>query len=46
MPWDAVTGDTTGLYEWCRVVLLWHVLLTRRMWSGRSGAVTLASLKT
>src|SRR5204862_7584119 len=27
MPWDATTGDTTGLYKWCRVVLLWHVLV-------------------
>ena len=25
MPWDAETGSTTGLYEWCRVVLLWRV---------------------
>ncbi len=25
MPWDAKTGSTTGLYKWCRVVLLWQV---------------------
>jgi len=25
MPWNAANGDTTGLLEWCRVFLLWHV---------------------
>jgi hypothetical protein len=27
MPWDSENGSTTGLYKWCRVVLLWHVLV-------------------
>lgn len=28
MPWDAQTGDITGLHQWCRVVLKWHVLVS------------------
>jgi hypothetical protein len=27
MPWSAVDGDTTGLFEWCAVVLKWAVIL-------------------
>ena len=27
MPWDANTGSTTGLFEWCAVVLRWFVIL-------------------
>jgi hypothetical protein len=27
MPWNAQDGDTTGLYQWCAVVLLWHILV-------------------
>ena len=25
LPWDAAGGASTGLLEWSRVVLLWHV---------------------
>ena len=39
MPWDAKTGDTTGLYKWCRVVLLWHVLLDQKDVEEVSGIV-------
>ena len=39
MPWDASTGDTTGLYKWCRVVLLWHVLLDQDTVTEVSGVV-------
>jgi hypothetical protein len=40
MPWDARTGDTTGLYKWCRVVLLWHVLVDPQNVEEVSGLVT------
>jgi hypothetical protein len=40
MPWDAKTGDTTGLYKWCRVVLLWHILLDQEHVEDISGLVT------
>jgi hypothetical protein len=39
MPWDAATGDTTGLYEWCAVVLLWFVLLPLEDVEEKSGVV-------
>jgi hypothetical protein len=39
MPWDAKTGDTTGLYTWCRVVLLWQVLLDQKDVEEVSGVV-------
>jgi hypothetical protein len=40
MPWDARTGDTTGLYKWCRVVVLWHVLVDQQNVEEVSGLVT------
>jgi hypothetical protein len=40
MPWDARTGDITGLYKWCRVVLLWHVLIDQQNVEEVSGLVT------
>jgi hypothetical protein len=27
MPWNPYNGGITGLYKWCRVVVLWHVQL-------------------
>jgi hypothetical protein len=40
MPWDAATGETTGLYAWCRVVLLWFVPVAQGEVVEISGAVT------
>jgi hypothetical protein len=44
MPWDALGGSTTGLFEWCRVVLLWHVLVDQDKVAKRSGSVNSAFL--
>lgn len=40
MPWDASTGSTTGLYEWCAVVLLWRVAVEQVDIERTSGAVS------
>lgn len=49
MPWDAATGGTTGLFEWCRVVLLWFVQVADQSQvvkrSGRVNADFLARVK-
>lgn len=45
MPWDATNGSTTGLYEWCRVVLLWHVQVEQADVVEASGVVTGAFLE-
>jgi len=44
MPWDAKTGSTSGLFEWCRVVLLWRVLVGQPSVIRKSGRVTDAFL--
>jgi len=44
MPWDPGTGSTTGLFEWCRVVLLWHVVVDQAKVLKRSGSVNSAFL--
>jgi hypothetical protein len=40
MPWDAQTGSTTGLYKWCRVVLLWPVLVEQKAIAQTTGSVS------
>jgi len=40
MPWNAEDGDTTGLYQWCRAVLLWHMLIDPSQVTDHSGRVT------
>jgi hypothetical protein len=44
MPWSAEDGDTTGLYQWCRVVLLWFVQIDQSAVEEVSGFVTAAFL--
>jgi len=44
MPWNAEDGDTTGLYQWCRVVLLWFVQIDQSAVEEVSGRVTPAFL--
>jgi hypothetical protein len=44
MPWNADTGDTTGLYEWCAVVLRWFVVLEQDQVTKVSGQVSDAFL--
>ena len=44
MPWDAKDGGSTGLFEWCRVVLLWFVPVDQANVERQSGAVDLAFL--
>jgi hypothetical protein len=39
MPWDADDGGTTGLRAWCRVVLLWFVLVDQVLVEEISGSV-------
>jgi hypothetical protein len=39
MPWDAKTGASTGLFEWCAVVLLWPVSVEQRDIVKVSGSV-------
>lgn len=40
MPWDATTGSTTGLYEWCEAVLLWPVNVPQDQINNASGHVS------
>jgi hypothetical protein len=40
MPWDAKTGSTTGLYEWCAAVLLWPVDVEQSAVEKVSGAIS------
>jgi hypothetical protein len=40
MPWNKEDGSTTGLFEWCRVVLRWHVLLSHEEVEDHTGRVT------
>ena len=44
MPWDAGSGSTTGLFEWCRVVLLRHVIIDQDKVAKKSGSVNSAFL--
>lgn len=44
IPWDAVTGSSTGLYTFSRVVLLWFVQLEQRDIVERSGEITKSQL--
>jgi hypothetical protein len=44
MPWHPEHGDTTGLFEWCAVVLLWFVLVPQENVEEKSGQVTKAFL--
>lgn len=44
MPWSADDGDMTGLYQWCRVVLLWFVQIDQSAVEEVSGRVTAAFL--
>jgi hypothetical protein len=44
MPWDAKTGSTTGLYRWCRAVLLWHVSLEQSKVTDHTGRITKTQL--
>jgi len=39
MPWDPVDGGITGLRAWCRVVLLWFVLVDQADVEEVSGTV-------
>jgi hypothetical protein len=39
MPWNAETGDTTGLFEWCAAVLLWFVQVPQETIERISGCV-------
>jgi hypothetical protein len=43
MPWDANNGGT-GLFGWCRVVLLWFVQVDPSQVERRSGSVNPESL--
>lgn len=45
MPWDAKTGDTTGLRKWCQVILLWHDLVHPDDVEEKTGVVTQAFLR-
>jgi hypothetical protein len=40
IPWNAVHGDMTGLYEFSRAVLLWHVQLDPFQITEHTGKVT------
>jgi hypothetical protein len=40
MPWSSSGGSTTGLYEWCAVVLLWHVLVDQKDITKKLGVVS------
>ncbi len=40
MPWNAQTGSTTGLYEWCALVLRWSLIVDPKDVEDISGTVT------
>ena len=40
MPWDAETGSSTGLFQWCAVVLLWRVTVPQSDVERISGSVS------
>lgn len=40
MPWDAKTGDRTGLYRWCAVVLRWSVIVEQDQVEDISGDIS------
>src|SRR5688500_9736875 len=44
MPWNASTGDSTGLYQWCAVVLRWFIILEQDQIQRVSGEVSGAFL--
>jgi hypothetical protein len=44
LPWNAEDGDTTGLYQWCRVALLWFVQIDPSAVEEASGWITPAFL--
>ena len=44
LPWDADTGSTTGLYQWCAAVLLWFHTVDQNRVIDRTGHVSNAIL--
>jgi hypothetical protein len=46
MPWDAETGSTTGLYQWCAMVLGWQVIVKQDQIVEVSGRVPDELLRT